>query len=132
MRARRFFATRTSGLRLDATASSLGRTARMGSALRHRRGAVRFRLDLARDASWVGRELEVQVLRPGPEVPVVADVVPFHVGPVLSFTVPVSASDGDWVVLRVADPALPNATPGPEGHRANNLALAYASPFWLV
>ncbi len=131
MRARRFFATRTSGLRLDATASSLGRTSRMGSSLRHQRGPVRFRLDLARDDSWWGRELEVQVLRPGPEAPEVADVVPFQVGPVLTFTVPIDRADGDWVVLRVADPALPNATPGPEGHRANNLAIAYASPFWL-
>ena len=132
MRARRFFATRTSGLRLDATASSRGRTARMGSTLRHRSGAVRFRLDLARDTSWVGRELEVQVLRPGPEAPAVADVVPFVVGPVVSFTVPLAVGDGDWVVLRVADPALPNATPGPAGHRANNLGIAYASPFWLT
>lgn len=132
MRARRFFATRTSGLRLDATASALGRTARMGSSLPHRSGPVRFRLDLARDASWVGRELEVQVLRPGPEVPAVADVVPFAVGDVLTFTVPLDAADGDWVVLRVADPALANATPGPAGHRANNLAIAYASPFWLA
>jgi len=132
MRARRFFATRTSGLRVDATATSDGRTARMGQSLRHRRGPVRFRLDLARDRDWLGRRLEVQVLRPGTVVPEVADVVDFRVGGVLEFSVPLDVADGgDWAVLRVADPSRANATPGPRNHPANNLAIAYTSPFWF-
>jgi hypothetical protein len=135
MRRRRFFATRTSGLRVDATAESLrapGRRAvRMGSTLRHRRGPVRFRLDLARDSAWIGRELEVQVLRPGTDVPEVADVVPFRVGPVVDFRVPLRFGDGGWVCLRIADPTQPNATPGPDGHPCNNLGIAYTSPWWL-
>ncbi|CAN5275171.1 hypothetical protein BH09ACT12_BH09ACT12_29080 [soil metagenome] len=131
MRRRRFFATRTSGLRVDATASSHGSTARMGSSLPHRRGPVRFRLDLARDRSWLGRDLEVQVLRPGTDVPEVADVIPFKVGPVVEFKVPIRHGEGDWMCLRIADPTEPNASPGPDGHPANNLAIAYTSPWWL-
>ncbi|GAA1772197.1 hypothetical protein GCM10009795_017860 [Nocardioides hankookensis] len=72
MRARRFFATRTSGLRVDATATPRrGTPHRMGSVLSHDRGAVRIRVDLARDASWIGRPLTVQVLRPGTDAPTV-------------------------------------------------------------
>ena len=107
MRARRFFATRTSGLRLDATAAPAGvpGPVRMGGVLPISRGMVRFTLDLACDASWTGRPLTVQALRPGTDVPTVADVVPFVVGEVLRFDVPLDAADGDWVLLRVSDPA---------------------------
>lgn len=133
MRARRFFATRTSGLRVDATATPPGgRARRMGSELPLGSGAVRFRLDLARDAEWVGRPLTVQVLRPGPQAPTVVHVEDFEVGPVLTFDVPLDAADGDWVLLRVADPTQPNASPGPAGHPCNDLGIAYTSPWWLV
>lgn len=132
MRARRFFATRTSGLRLDATATPPGgRARRMGSVLPMRRGRVTFRLDLARDRSWLGRELVVQVLRPGTDAPTVAAVEEFRVGDVHTFRVPLDAADGDWVLLRVADPTQPNATPGPAGHPGNHLGIAYTSPWWL-
>lgn len=66
---------------------------------------VRFTLDLACDTSWKGRPLTVRALRPGTDVPTVADVVPFVVGEVLRFDVPLDAADGDWVLLRVSDPA---------------------------
>lgn len=130
MRARRFFATRTSGLRLDATAS-YGHVARMGGVLPMSQGLVTFRLDLARDDSWSGRTLHVQVLRPGPDVPEVVDVVPFAVGDPVHLDVPLDVADGDWVVLRVSDPDQPNATPGPDGHACNDLGIAYTSPWWL-
>lgn len=132
MRARRFFATRTSGLRVDATATPPGgRAVRMGGVLPMRRGVVRIRLDLARDASWVGRKLHAQVLRPGTVAPTVADVVPFRVGPVAELRVPVNVADGDWVLVRIADPAERNETPGPEGHPGNRLGIAYTSPWWI-
>lgn len=132
MLARRFFATRTSGLRVDATATPpRGRARRMGSTLPMRRGVVTFRLDLARDASWVGRELHAQVLRPGTDAPTVAAVEPFRVGDVHTFRVPVDVADGDWMLLRIADPTQPNATPGPDGHPGNDLGIAYTSPWWL-
>ncbi|MGQ0776684.1 MAG: CehA/McbA family metallohydrolase [Pseudonocardiales bacterium] len=127
MRARRFFATRVAGLRLDATAGGV----RMGSVLRHRRGPVSFALDLDRGPSWTGRVLQVQVLRPGAPAPAVADVVEVRCGEVARFTLPVDLDDGTWIVLRIADPATPNGNPGPAGHPANNHALAYTSPWFL-
>jgi hypothetical protein len=127
LRARRFFATRVSGLRVDATANGV----RMGSVLRHTRGDVEFALDVDRGDAWEGSALEVQVLRPGPGVPEVADVVAFSAGRVVRFRVELALEDGAWVVLRVADPSEPNDAPGPAGHPANNLAVAYTSPWFL-
>ena len=133
MRARRFFATRTSGLRVDATATTpSGAVRRMGSELPLRSGTVRFRLDLARDESWVGRPLTAQVLRPGADAPTVVHVEEFRVGPVVELGVPLDVADGDWVLLRISDPAQPNGTPGPDGHPCNDLGIAYTSPWWLV
>jgi hypothetical protein len=134
MRARRFFATRTSGLRVDMTARSrtTDRWARMGGRLSHRRGVVRLRVDLARGPAWRGRRLQAQVLRPGDGVPEVADVVDFRVGPVLVIDVPMRRDAGDWFVVRIADPSQRNATPGPAGHPANAFGIAYTSPIWLV
>ncbi len=133
MLARRFFATRTSGLRVDATASVGGAPAvPMGSELSMTTGDVTFTLDLARDDAWLGRPLQLQVLRPGTEVPEVAAVQDFTVGGLVVLTVPLDVGDGDWVVLRVADPTAGNATPGPQGHPANAHGIAYTSPFWLV
>ncbi|WP_109507735.1 CehA/McbA family metallohydrolase [Nocardioides speluncae] len=136
MLARRFFATRTSGLRLDATATASGsggrQPVRMGSTLPHTSGVVTFAVDLARGADWVGRRLACQVLRSGGEVPEVVDVVEFEVGPELRFRVSLAAADGDWVVLRISDPSAPNDTPGPGGHPCNDLGIAYSSPWWLA
>ena len=132
MKARRFFATRTSGLRVDATAAGPdGRKVPMGSVLRMAKGVVTFRLDLARDASWEGRPLALQVLRPGTDAPTVAAVKEFRVGDVTTVRVPLDLADGDWVLLRVADPTQANATPGPDGHPGNDLGIAYTSPWWL-
>ena len=96
------------------------------------RGTVRVRFDLARDAAWVGRKLQVQVLRPGETVPEVTQVHNFRVGPVVDLKVPMRRTEGDWFVLRIADPSQPNATPGPAGHPCNNLGVAYTSPIWLL
>lgn len=133
MQARRFFATRTSGLRVDATAAPAdGSAVPMGSELRMSRGDVTFTLDLERDLSWEGRPLSLQVLRPATEVPDVVAVQDFTVGEPVTVTVPLDVADGDWVLLRVADPSAANATPGPEGHPGNQLGVAYTSPWWLV
>ncbi|WP_234320382.1 CehA/McbA family metallohydrolase, partial [Streptomyces sp. SBT349] len=127
MRARRFFATRVSGLRLDATANGV----RMGGTVPLAAGDVRFAVDLDRGPEWLGKPLNIQVLRPGSEVPAVVDVIGTQAGRVTEFTVPLDAADGDWVVLRVSDPARANGTPGPEGHACNDWGVAYASPWWL-
>ncbi len=127
LRARRFFATRVAGLRVDATAGGM----RMGSVLRHREGPVEFILDVDSGPSWAGRALQVQVLRPGTPVPTVADVVEMHCGEVARFTVPMNVEDGRWTVLRLADPDTSNNTQGPPDHPANNHAIAYTSPWFL-
>jgi hypothetical protein len=134
MKRRRFFATRTSGLRLDATAELKdGRRRPMGSTIpiTKDRNVLRVRLDLARDRAWRGRRLHAQVLRPGVDAPEVVKVVPFDVGPVLDFRVKVDVEDGDWMLVRISDPDEPNASPGPDGHPCNDLGVAYTSPWWL-
>lgn len=127
LRARRFFATRVSGLRLDATANGV----RMGSVLAHRSGPVRFALDVDRGSAWAGLPLQVQVLRPGAALPEVVDVVDVRCGEVARFTVPLDVVDGGYVVLRIADPAERADRTGPAGYPANNLAVGYASPWFL-
>lgn len=129
--ARRCFATRAKGLRLDA---SLG-GARMGTALAHRRGPLTVELDVDRGEAWWGRPLSVQVLRPGNTLPVLAAVVDVVVPrpdePVASFVVDLDADDGTWVVLRLSDPAVPSDPRAPHPWAALGEAVAYASPFWL-
>ena len=128
LRARRFFASRVSGLRLDATADGV----RMGGRLPVAKGAVTFKLDLDGGPEWHGRPLSLQVLRPAPDAPAVVDVLELKSGSVTKFTVPLDVEDGDWVVLRIADPGLENPTPGPLGHPCNDFGLAYSSPWWLT
>lgn len=134
LRARRSYATRLSGLRLDATLAGV----RMGQPVPP--GAARralLRVDVDRGPAWAGRPLEAQLLRPGDDaaVPEVRATVALRCGDVLEAEVDVGADApggrADWVLLRVADPQDRNATPGPPGHPANNRAIAYASPWWL-
>nr|MDT0658607.1 CehA/McbA family metallohydrolase [Micromonospora sp. DSM 115978] len=125
--ARRCFATRVSGLRLDATANGV----RMGGVLGLAAGDTRFLVDLDRGSVWDGKPLRIQVLRPGTSAPTVVDVIDTHSGSIADFTVPLDAADGNWVVLRVSDPDLPNPTPGPTGHPCNDFGVAYSSPWWL-
>ncbi len=129
--ARRFFATRLSGLRVDAAA----RSRQMGQALTHRSGPVTFRLDIDRGTEWWGKPLSVQVLRPGTSMPTLLHaqsvVVPADSEPLISFTVPINIDDGTWVVLRISDPSEPadgraDATWAPFGN-----AVAYTSPWYL-
>ncbi|MEV4509720.1 CehA/McbA family metallohydrolase [Dactylosporangium sp. NPDC049525] len=127
MRARRFFATRVSGLRVDATADDV----RMGGVLPLARGDVRFALDLDRGPEWNGKPIRIQVLRPGTTAPTVADVIDTVANQVVRFTVPLDVAMGNWVVLRVSDPTQPNPSPGPNGHPCNDFGLAYSSPWWL-
>ena len=126
MRSRCFFATRVSGLRLDATANGV----RMGGTTVG--GDVRFRVDLDRGPEWLNKPLKIQVLRPGSNAPTVPLVVDTLAGQVAEFTVPLSVNDGPWVVLRISDPTQANASPGPAGHPCNDWGVAYTSPWWLT
>jgi hypothetical protein len=127
LQARRFFATRIAGLRVDATAGGQ----RMGSVLRHTDGPVEFMLDVAGGPGWIDRRLQAQVLRPDTPVPAVVDVVEVCCDDVTRFAVPMSIDEGDWVVLRIADPEARNGNRGPANHPANNGAIAYTSPWFL-
>ncbi|WP_460542525.1 CehA/McbA family metallohydrolase [Glycomyces halotolerans] len=127
MRARRFFATRVSGLRLDAVANGV----QMGGTIPLTAGDVTFTVDLDRGPEWTGKPLRVQVLRPDTDAPLVAEVIEFEAGDLVEFTVPMDVEDGDWVVLRISDPAAANDQPGPDGHPCNDLGVAYSSPWWL-
>ncbi|MDY7087984.1 MAG: CehA/McbA family metallohydrolase [Actinomycetota bacterium] len=128
LKARRFFASRVSGLRLDATADGV----RMGRRLPIAKRDVTFRVDLDRGPEYAGQPLHLQVLRPGPAAPEVVELRHLEAGDVDTFTVPLDVDDGDWVVLRVSDPTLDNPAPGPYGHPCNDFGLAYSSPWWLT
>ncbi len=129
--ARRFFASRVKGLRLDAALNGV----RMGGKVPFRGGPARFTVDLDR-AGWTGRQLGVQVLRSGPGLPTLAAAVEVRVPgpdePLVAFEVDLDPAAGSWVVLRVTDPAA-EAGPPADGEWAGlGRALAYASPFWLL
>lgn len=131
LESRRVFATRERGLRVDAAANGV----RMGNTVWHAGGQVTFEVDVDGGPDWAGRDLAVQVLRPGgsvPSVPHVEEARQPGGDEVIRFTILLDPADGHWVVLRIADPHAENATPGPGGHPCNNRALAYTSPFWLV
>jgi hypothetical protein len=129
--ARRFFATRVKGLRLDAALNGV----RMGGTVPHGGGPARFEVDLDRGEAWHGHSLNVQVLRPGPRMPALAaaaDVkVPAPEEPVVAFEARLDPAEGAWVVVRVTDPAEP-PDPRATGEWATlGRAVAYSSPFWL-
>lgn len=130
MRARRIFATRERGLRIDAAANGV----RMGGAQAHPSGPMTFSIDIDRDG-WVGKTLMVQVLRSGSRMPRVQHnqtiVVPASTDPVVSFTLPVDRVDGDWVVLRITDPSRPADARADATWASFGRAVAYASPFFL-
>jgi hypothetical protein len=138
--ARRFFASRVKGLRLDAALTSLagaaGARARMGTAVAHPGGPVRIEVDLDRGQAWEGRRLGLQVLRPGERLPAQAAALevalPGPTGPLVSLELDLDPADGDWVVLRVTDPAEPPDPRATGVWAGQGRAIAYASPFWLV
>ena len=129
--ARRFFATRVPGVRLDASANQV----RMGSVLGHRRGPVRITWDLAGGTDWTGRRLVAQVLTTGSPLPGVVASVPFRVPgpsePLPSLTVSHDVEDGRWLLLRITDPAVRADKRASGPYVAAGDAIAYASPFFL-
>lgn len=126
---RRVFATREAGLALAATADGVP----MGQPVPEPTGDVAFEVDLDLGPDLAGTPVTIQVLRPGPQVPAVAAVVEATAGgpEPIRFSVPLDPADGDWVVLRVSDPARPNDAPAPFDHPCNDRGLAYSSPWWL-
>ncbi|HEX9695039.1 MAG TPA: twin-arginine translocation signal domain-containing protein [Actinomycetota bacterium] len=131
LRARRFFATRLRGLRLDASANGHP----MGAEFSHTSGPITFRMDIDRGDEWTGKALRVSVLRRGAVMPsvqrVVDVVVPGPSAPVIEFTVDVDRADGDWIALRVTDPSVGADGRATGPYAAVGNAIAYASPFYL-
>jgi hypothetical protein len=130
MQSRRVFATRLRGLRVGASANGT----QMGSTLRHRTGPVRFLLDVDRGPAWAGTALQVQVLMTGTPLPTVVHSEAFTVpgdGSLISFTAPVDAGSGRWVVLRLSDPAQPCDRRAPASYQPYGNAIAYTAPFFL-
>jgi hypothetical protein len=95
-----------------------------------------FRLDIDRGPEWWGKRLNVQVLQSGSYMPeIVANhevTVPTDEQPVIEFSSPVDAVNGDWVVLRVTDPSRPADRRATGEFASLGNAIAYASPFFLV
>jgi TAT (twin-arginine translocation) pathway-exported protein len=132
MKSRRFFATRERGLRVDAAAGGVP----MGGVLQHSSGVVNFQVDIDGGGSWEGRPLSVQVLRSGSLLPTVSHVQEVRVPhgedePVISFDAPIDVADGDWVVLRISDPAEAADSRADATWKSFGRALAYTSPFFL-
>jgi hypothetical protein len=143
--ARRLFASRVKGLRVDAALTSLApgsklvrdrSAARMGTAVAHSRGPVRIQVDLDRGEGWWGRRLNVQVLRPGPRLPALAAAIDVRLPgpdePVIALEVDLDPGDGDWLVLRVSDPSQPAESRATGQYAGLGRGIAYTSPFWLA
>jgi hypothetical protein len=132
LEARRSFATFEPGLRLDALANG----APMGTELTHTAGVVHVTLDFDAGPEWIGRDIVVEVIRPGSEVPTLAGVLDVAVpGPSdapISFDVEAGIDDGDWMFLRITDPSRPPHELATEPFRSHGGALAYASPWFFT
>ena len=139
--ARRVFASRVKGLRVDAVLSSLAGDgeerprARMGGSLPHAGGRARVEVDVDRGEAWWGRPMSVQALRPGRPLPRVAATVeaplPNPDEPVLAFELDLDPAEGSWLVLRVSDPSEAPDPRAPAEYARLGRAVAYTSPFWL-
>lgn len=123
--ARRTFATREAGLRLDATLDG----ARMGSTLAPTDAGRELLVDVG-GAGYDGRRVELQLITGGggglPAVVAMGEAV---AGEVSTLHVDPAAGRARWLVLRVADPA----REGRSRHRGDPLrswGLAYASPWY--
>jgi len=131
LEARRSFATWEPGLRIDALANGVP----MGAGFAFDAGAVTIELDIDGGPESVGRALIVEVIRPGSVTPTLLESVPVVVpatgAPPISFVVNVERADGDWMFLRITDPARA-AHPFASGpYVAHGRALAYASPWFF-
>ena len=134
MRSRRFFATRERGLRVDATANGVP----MGGTLAgFTAGPITFVLDIDKGTEWAKMPVRIQVLQTGSPLPTVLrehDVeIPKARQKPVELTVLVDRDDGDWVVLRITDPAreADDRAPAGSAYAASGRAIAYASPFYL-
>jgi hypothetical protein len=128
---RRFFASRLNGVRFAATANGVP----MGGTLVHRRGPVRFEVDIARGREWRGKSLSAQVLAPGSLMPRMLTsqsfTVPNTENRLVALSVDVNVDEANWLLLRISDPALPPDPRATGQYASLGSAVVYASPFWI-
>ncbi|WP_068399609.1 hypothetical protein [Kribbia dieselivorans] len=136
MLTRRMFATRERGLRLDVGANG---STRMGGFVPGRSPWLNLDIDLDWGTERAGMPVEIQILTSGggSDVPEVSHVESVRLPDPrdrkpLTVRAPIDRTKTSWAVVRIADPAQLNDSPGPAGHPCNNRALAYASPFYLA
>jgi hypothetical protein len=129
--ARRTFAARERGFRLDVSANGV----RMGGSLDHPGGRIHVEIDLDGGSHWWGRRVHVQVLTRGDTVPAIKWAAPVPVPrddePPIALDVDLAADESPWLVVRVSDPQ--RAEPGGPTAELEDFgaALAYASPVYL-
>ncbi len=127
LESRRSFATFEPGLRLDATANGTP----MGSALAHDEGVLEIEVDLDRGPEWAGTELVIEAIRPGDDGPTLAGSFPVTVGAPFALEVSAARADGDWVFLRITDPAR-DPHPAATGEYVDHGGVvAYTSPWFF-
>ncbi|MDX6287934.1 MAG: hypothetical protein QOG53_3419 [Frankiales bacterium] len=130
--ARRVFATRIPGLRLDAAAKGVP----MGGTVAHRRGPLTVEVDFDGGAAWAGKPVTIQVIRPGRPAPTLAKVVKTFVPrpdrPPIRFTVDVDIAQGQWMFLRITDPTNEPDGPMPAKYAAGGRVIGYTSPFFFT
>lgn len=131
--ARCSFASRVKGLRLAATLGGVPMGGELDPSVldeARRRGAMQLVVDLDLGPMTRGMELSVQLLRPDPKVPEVAEVAYVRSGETPT-VLDVPVRDEPWLVVRVSDPA-GAPEPGSSGAYATlGRSLAYASPWYL-
>jgi len=134
--ARRCYATREVGLRLDATLNGVpmgsSATGPAGSGSGSLAGRAELLVDTA-GSKYHGHPVELQLITGGASAEDagvrVLHLAPARIGELARVEVQVP-DDVHWLVLRVADPARPAGSPAPTGHPADCWAVAYASPWY--
>jgi hypothetical protein len=128
---RRFFASLLNGVRFAATANGVP----MGGMLNHRRGPIRFEIDVSRGPAWRGKRLSLQLLTPGKVFPQILTSQPFTVpeteGETVTVTVDVDADAARWVLVRLSDPTRTADRRATGQYASLGGAVVYSSPFWL-
>ena len=128
--ARRVFATRERGFRLDVSADGV----RMGGCLLRAPGSVRVVVDLDGGPGWAGRRLSIQALCHGPVVPEVKWDVTLVAGDTdqpACFEVDLVPQRDRWLVIRVSDPDAAERGQHAADFGGYGRAIAYSSPIFL-
>ena len=122
-------------LKLGAAAGTLFIANPMGETLNHRRGPIRFEIDVSRGPAWRGKTLSIQILTPGNLFPRILTsqsfTVPETEDETVKVTVDINADEARWVLVRLSDPTRPADRRATGPYASLGGAVVYSSPFWL-